>query len=489
MPRQLKRIYMVAMGCVMVLAGTAQGLAVESGLRAMQVAQADASDTAPFTLAGTASVAGMVQVMVASAAGEVKPWADLGAVAEGKWQGAIQGVPVGGPYTFSFRVVDAAGAPVEEAAVEGVLVGDLWVLAGQSNMQGYGNLVDVEAEDPLVHVFAMNDEWRVAKDPLHILEESRDTAHTAPPDDAARQKGIADALARPKGMGIGMTFAKEIAKRTGRPIGLIACAHGGTSMDQWNPAAKDQGGASLYGSMFRRVVAVGGNVKGVLWYQGEAEANPELCTVYKDKFMALIAAMRADFVSPELPFLFVQLGRFVHADVESRTWNVVQTTQLAVESEVPGVGMAVAVDLPVDDPIHIGSEGLKVLGRRLANLAETKVYGGALSAGPRFASIVRAGTPYGATIRVTFSGVNGGLQYRGLASGFSISKGPDGPDVPSIYKQEVAADDPNTVVLWANELPEDPHVWYGRGLDPVCSLDDGANMGVPVFGPVAVPAQ
>lgn len=479
----------LTLAMVLALAGLAQALTVDSGLRPLQVAQADASNAAAFTLAGTATSAGTVQVMVANAAAEVKPWADLGPIAEGKWQGALQGVPVGGPYKFSFRVLDAAGAPVEEAAIDGVLVGDLWVLAGQSNMQGWGNRVNEEAEDPLVHVFAMNDEWRSAKDPLHILEESRDTVHTAPPDDAVRQQGIADALARPKGMGLGMTFAKEIAKRTGRPIGLIACAHGGTSMDQWNPAAKDQGGASLYGSMFRRVLAVGGNVRGVLWYQGESEANPELCTVFKDKFTALIAAVRADFVNPELPFIYVQLGRFIHADLEYKSWNTVQTTQLALEAEIPGVAVAVANDLPVDDPIHIGSEGLKTLGRRMANLVEAKVYGGKVGAGPRFASIARAGTPHGATIRVTFTSPNGALKFNGVGSGFTISKGADGPDVPSIYKQEIAADDSNTVVLWANELPEDPHVWYGRGLDPICTLDDPANMGVPVFGPVALPAQ
>lgn len=480
----------ILVGCGLLASAVASALTVDTGLANLQVVQADANNVAVFSLTGTAGVAGTVQAQVSSAAAEVKPWADLGPIGEGKWKGEIQGVPVGGPYKVSFRVLDAAGAPVEEASISDVLVGDLWVLAGQSNMQGWGNRNGTEeAEDPLVHVYAMNDTWRMAKDPLHVLEESHDTVHASPPDEQTRQQQVTDALARPKGTGLGMTFAKELARRTGRPIGLVACAHGGTSMDQWSPAARDQGGASLYGSMFRRVIACGGHVKGVLWYQGESDANPELCVVFKDKFTALIAAMRSDFVDPELPVIYAQLSRFVHAGLEYKSWNTVQTTQLALESAIPRVWMAAAVDLPTDDPIHVGTEGLKTLGKRMASLAETAVYGGKTGIGPRFASIARAATPFGATIRVTFTSPNGPLQAKGFVSGFSISKGADGEDVPSIYKQEVAADDPNTVVLWANELPETPHLWYGRGLAPVCTLNDAADMGVPVFGPIEIPAQ
>lgn len=479
----------IILALLVICAAAAPALVVEGGLAPHQVVQASAENVATLNLGGSATVVGTVQAQVSGAAGEVKPWADLAVIAEGKWQGSIAGVPVGGPYTVALRVLDAAGAPLAETSVADVLVGDLWILAGQSNMQGYGNRVNEEAEDPLVHLFAMNDEWRVAKDPLHVLEESIDPVHANPPDDATRQQQIKDALARTKGMGLGMTFAKELAHRTGRPIGLVACAHGGTSMDQWSPAARDQGGASLYGSTIRRVKAVGGTVKGVLWYQGESDANPELVTVFKDKFTALIAAFRADLGNPDLPFLYVQIGRFVHANLEHVSWNRVQAAQLAVETEVPGVAVAPAVDLGIDDPIHIGSDGLKVLGKRLAILAETKAYGGSAGIGPRIATVTRAGTPFGLTLRVTFTSPNGPLQAKGAVDGFSISGGPDGDDVLAIYRQEIAADDPNTVVLWANELPENAQLWYGHGLDPHCTLTDPLDLGVPTFGPVAIPAQ
>ncbi len=69
-------------------------------------------------------------------------------------------------------------------------------------------------------------------------------------------------------------------------------------MDQWNPALRDSGGQSLYGSMYRRVQAVGGQVKGVLWYQGESDGNPAFAGAFLGKFEAFIKAVRWDFKQP-----------------------------------------------------------------------------------------------------------------------------------------------------------------------------------------------
>ena len=103
-----------------------------------------------------------------------------------------------------------------------------------------------------------------------------------------------------------------LVESTGVPIGLIASAHGGTSMEQWNPAKKEQGGNSLYGSMLRQVKLAGGKVRGVLWYQGESDAMGGAWKVYPKVFADFIAAVRSDFGQPELPFYYVQIGRFVN---------------------------------------------------------------------------------------------------------------------------------------------------------------------------------
>ena len=99
----------------------------------------------------------------------------------------------------------------------------------------------------------------------------------------------------PIGTGLGLSFAKELYKRTGVPVGLVPCAHGGTSMAQWDPAKKELAGRSLYGSMLRRFRAVCGKVKVVLWYQGESDANHKAHEAFPNKLERLIASVRNDF--------------------------------------------------------------------------------------------------------------------------------------------------------------------------------------------------
>ena len=66
-----------------------------------------------------------------------------------------------------------------------------------------------------------------------------------------------------------------MVEKTGVPIGLIPAAHGGTSMQQWNPALRDLGGESLYGATVERFRAIWRQSRRcILWYQGESDANP-----------------------------------------------------------------------------------------------------------------------------------------------------------------------------------------------------------------------
>jgi hypothetical protein len=78
------------------------------------------------------------------------------------------------------------------------------------------------------------------------------------------------------------------------------------------PDLKDKQGDSLYGATLRRVIAAGGRVKGMLWYQGESDANPKAAPEYSAKMEKLIAAFRQDFAQPDLPFYYVQIGRHVN---------------------------------------------------------------------------------------------------------------------------------------------------------------------------------
>lgn len=380
--------------------------------------------------------------------------------------GKARGLYTGGPYTV-------------EGATD-VLVGDLWVLAGQSNMEGVGNLRDVETPLHWVHSFQSREEWAVAEEPLHWLGESPRFVHhqlwgreTLPEQPDARDPN------RDKGAGLGLAFGKAYHRLTDIPVGLIPSAHGGTSMEQWDPARKGEGGNSLYGATYERVQAVGGKVKGVLWYQGESDAYPDGVARYTKRMVTLIESFRRDFGQPDLPFYLVQLGCFATAPTpEGMTgWNGIREAQRMLPQALPNVSVVSAIDLELDDAIHIGVYGLKRLGRRLA-LAATG------HPAPTLRSV--ATEQGGARLRVTFDGVRGELHAPGRPTGFSLHD-IQGRELATHYKTTLEGSD---AVLHLDTgpgpLPAGTQLWYGYGLNPYCNITDAEDQAVPAFGPITL---
>jgi sialate O-acetylesterase len=457
----------------------AASLRVTGGAADDQVFQRGADNRADITVSGAADPNGktiearLVRKHITVSGYD---WLPMGKVAGGQFTVQVKGVPAGGPYRIDLRIAGTEAA----AAIHNVLVGDLWVLAGQSNMEGVGDLIDTTAPDELVHNLDMADRWVVAEEPLHTLQSATDRVHWRLNAQKQPERWEGERLAkfiseRKKGAGLGLPFAVEMVRANGIPVGLLSCAHGGTSMDQWNPALKDKGGDSLYGSMLRRVRLAGGKVKGMLWYQGESDASPKAAPEFQAKFERLVTAIRDDFGQPQLPFYYVQIGRHVAPSVAE--WNTVQDMQLKAERTIPNSGVVAAIDTSLDDGIHVGTQDLKLLGKRLANLAL-----GRTRRGPRPVSATFAN----GMVRVAFSEVNEKLTSAGRLSGFSIHAGAGEP-LPLIYKARIDPADPTSVLLSiGGKLPEGAVLRYGYGKDPYCNLRDEAGMGAPVFGPMAI---
>jgi sialate O-acetylesterase len=447
--------------------------------------------------------------------------------------GKLTGVPVGGPYTIQCQVrVHDGPQGVTSVTVGPVYVGDLWVLAGQSNMEGVGDLIDVAPPHPRVMMLGMDGQWKQAEEPLHWLVDSPDPVHSGDPQ-TREQRSAQTHKNRRKGAGLGLAFATALTEATGVPIGLVICAHGGTNMEQWNPARKDQGGRSLYGSMMRQFQLAGGKVKGLLWYQGESDANGDASKRYHQVFSRFIGAVRSDFGQPELPFYFVQIGRFVRAG-DSSGWNTVQEAQRRLPERVPNTAVISVIDLELDDAIHVGTQGLKRAGHRLARMAERELFGqvgattptlDSVAKGPNNTLVVRfkgvnmglatAGTPMrgrmmgamaagagtaGGEIRSVQPGGTGAFMSQNPASsdgesagfglrpdrhiaGFTIRK-EDGSDIPLIFEARVGKARDTVVLKLAGAVPPRAVLWYGYGYDPNCNLTDSADMAVPVFGPI-----
>jgi sialate O-acetylesterase len=139
--------------------------------------------------------------------------------------------------------------------------------------------------------------------------------------------------------------------------------------------------------------------------------------------------------------------------------------------------MVSGIDLALDDTIHIGTEGLKVLGLRLANLASGRTRGGPRIASARFEDSGRR------RVRIEFRDVNGRLVARGRPSGFSIQV-PEGAKDPLHF--DTILDGPAVVLLLQNEAPAGALLWYGRGFDPYANIADERNMALPVSGPLPI---
>ena len=330
----------------------------------------------------------------------------------------VIGVPAGGPYRIVCQL--KVGDKTETAIVANVFVGDLWVLAGQSNMEGVGDLVDVTPPNPRVMLLGMDGHWGIAEEPLHWLVDSPDPVHSGDPSTRATRAAQTHKH-RGKGAGLGLPFAVTMVESTGVPVGLVACAHGGTSMEQWNPSKKEQGGKSLYGSMIRQVKEAGGKVKGVLWYQGESDAlgGGEAWKVYPRVFADFIGSVRSDFGQPELPFYFVQIGRFI-SGADPKGWNAVQDALRTLPERVPNTAVVSVIDLELDDGIHVGTQGQKRTGQRLARIALRELFGQLGATTPTLDRLSRGPNN---TLLLKFKGVNmSESPPRGMAQGRMMTR-------------------------------------------------------------------
>lgn len=468
-------------------AGSQPLLTIEQGIADYQVFQRGTDNTATIEVVGVCEADGAVWARVEAGGKPVEGLCpvEVGLCAQGALKATLQGVPVGGPYTIKLAVTNPDGTPKASVTFEHLLVGDLWLLAGQSNMEGVGNLDGSQEEpSPLVNVFRMRYQWDEGREPVHRLWESPDPVHTnhLGPDhkQPTREEADKQAAAQAKGAGLGLPFAKRMVEFTGVPVGLVPTGHGGTSMDQWSPDLKDQGGNSLYGSMSKALQAVGGKVAGVLWYQGESDANGDAQPVYKAKFTRLIESIRTDVGNPDMPFYWVQLGPFAWPEDPTlrKFWNAVQEDQRALEAEVPNTFVVAANDLALDDLIHVGTAGHKQLGLRFAQYAAGKA-----KRGPRLAGVER----FPGGLRVVFKEVNGKLLPETRVWGFNLRLA-DGSNSNAIYKTLVDPERPNCVLLYTQEpAPADWTLWYGWGLYPACNLHDEAGMAALTMGPIALP--
>ncbi len=370
---------------------------------------------------------------------------------------------------------------------------DVWVLAGQSNMQGCASLDEALAPDPRVRCFTSAGKWEVAEEPLHRYWESYTPVHQnflrrALPEVKRDWTDLAlaeeSARTRTHGAGPGLAFGVAMADATGRQIGLIPVAHGATTLEQWSPSGKSVGTASLYGAMLDRTRRAGGNLRGILWYQGESDAgNLDTALSYGERFASWISTVRADLNIPDLPIIAVQIARRAMGTLNTpelaRGWDIVRDALLELPVRVQNTSMVTAIDLGLCDTVHLDTASQIRLGRRLATLVRRMENTVGLSCSPRMLNVEAVPvTPGLGGLRICCSGVTGAWKPAHHMAGFGIYQ-PDGSKHSDCWIIHASRDpqDATAIRLLLNK-PADSSaiVGYGRGADPYCNVVDEADM-------------
>ncbi|MDQ2640745.1 MAG: sialate O-acetylesterase [Pseudomonadota bacterium] len=222
----------------------------------------------------------------------------------------------------------------------------LFLLAGQSNMAGRG---DVAPEDKLVPpgIFALNRqlEWVPAADPLHF------------------DKPVA-------GVGPGLSFARAIAAQNGEAvIGLIPAAVGGSPITAWEPGAlyPETGTRPYDDALLRTRHALRhGELRAILWHQGESDANPRAAPLYEARLRTLIERFRSEFGDARAPFLIGGLGQWPERPWDD-AWKRVDQAHRDVAASMPGVRFVSSQGLAhKGDVLHFDASAARELGRRYA---------------------------------------------------------------------------------------------------------------------------
>ncbi len=314
-----------------------------------------------------------------------------------------------------------------------ILVGDVWIGSGQSNM-----------EWPLAAATKGKEAVAAAKQPnIRLLNVPK--VQTKEP---AKDVKAAWQVCAPETAGgfsaVLYFFGVKLQKELDVPIGLINSSWGGSPIQPWTVTAKGSGG--MHNGMIAPLQPFA--IKGVTWYQGEANVGSGM--KYRDDMEALINGWRQTW-GKDMPFYFVQIAPFSGYGAGSLPplWEA-QTAAL----QIPNTGMAVTTDL-VDNIADIHPQNKLDVGNRLALWALAKTYGkkDVVFSGPIYKGMKAEGNK----IKIEFTNVGGGLKSRDgkSLSTFEIA----GEDDKYVAAEAVI--DGETVVVSAKDVTKPMNVRFG----------------------------
>jgi len=416
--------------------------------------------------------------------------------ATGRWRVTLDALAVDA--TPQELVIAGDGSTV---TVKDVLVGDVWLCSGQSNME-FGMKRTLKPEQLAVEKPAAHDEL------LRLFTVERIAAREPRLQVAGKWSHCTPTSAMMFSY-TGYQFGSALRKHLQVPVGLVCAAWGGTTCQAWasldglkgdpawpvieeawtkKVAALKEGHekelspsqpalpaddtppscpASLYNGMIHPLIPFA--FRGVIWYQGESNAHGvKEAMTYRTLFPTMIREWRTHF-GYDMPFLFVQLANWKEVQTQpveaSAGWPVVREAQLQT-LVLPRTGMVVAIDVG-DEPKNIHPRNKKLVGERLALAARKIAYGeDVVASGPIFTGMKTEGV----TLRLSFDCADGLKAEGGTLKGFAIRGDNDA------WSWADAHIDGTTVVVSSATVPAPKAVRYGWAMNPIGNLRNGADL-------------
>lgn len=405
-----------------------------------------------------------------------------------------------GPFEISIQGSNAI-------TIHDVLVGDIWVASGQSNM-----------EFEMSNLSNAKEEIAAANYPKIRLFQAENKVSDYPLDNIAAQTWVECNPAAVAGFSaIAYFFGRNLQQKIGVPIGLIEATWGGTPAEAWTSLgaiaadaslmpvfavreqmmnnqvttllevakedhefeeaaarAKAEGRpvperpwhldlqawapGALYNAMIAPLTLL--PIRGVIWYQGESNDLPEQTSIYNHLFQTMIRDWRRAWGQGDFPFLFVQLANF--KTLPPGAWPEIREAQRQALT-LKNTAMAVTIDIGDPDDMH--PKNKRDVGLRLALAARANAYGEKIEySGPVFRQV----TQEEHALRVWFDHAASGLIAKGgVLEGFEIA-GADGKFMPAAARVEGVS-----VLVSSPSVISPAHVRYAWADNLVCNLYNG----------------
>ena len=296
---------------------------------------------------------------------------------DGKWKTSVETPVAGGPYNITFN-------DGEKTQLDNILIGELWICSGQSNMEmpmkGFKNQPVENAVEDILHS---------GDTQMRLFTVKRNSQFAAVSDVSGSWKEASPEAVR-EFSATAYYFGRELRRMLNVPVGLIVTSWGGSSCEAWmnrdwlkafpqielpksqeTIKSKNRTATVLYNGMLKPLIGV--SMRGVIWYQGEE--NVSRSSYYADLFTRMIKGWRDEWQEGDFPFYYCQIAPYDYSIIKWEQYNsaFLREQQAKAESMSKNVGMACLMDAGLEYGIHPRKKQLA--GMRLALLALNKTYG------------------------------------------------------------------------------------------------------------------